>query len=584
MFRSIKWRIIFWFVLLIVVSMTVFGAFLTNSVKNTQLGNLAKQLESEALIIAQVCLPYFQNTPDINSINTLVNTLGTGIDERITVIAPDGTVLGDSYENPASMENHSTRLEFKEALASGYGESVRYSTTLNQKMMYVAILITDGQDVYGITRTALPVAQVDKLINSIINNIILATILTAALIIAAILIIIPVTTRPITEITKAARKIANGDLDYKINYGGNDESGQLARAFNEMHLKIRDMIEKISADRTELSTILENMTDGIIMTDREGRITLVNTACLKILNATGNDITAKPLIEAFRDHQLNEILRRCLHTEKQQTTQFESISFKKYIQAVSVPISSDGLSGALIVLQDLTELRSLQTTRRELIGNISHEFRTPLAGIKAMTQTLQGGAIEERDTAEDFLNRIEAEVDRLTQMVSELTELSRIESGKVELKAEIVDINKLIEEVLAQLQPLADRQTLALKNDFKTGQLLVKADRERIRQVIINLVHNAIKFSKPGKTITAVTRKQGVFAVIEIIDEGIGISQDDLAHIFERFYKADKSRSGQGTGMGLAIAKHLVKAHGGDISATSEEGKGTTITFSLPLV
>ena len=242
------------------------------------------------------------------------------------------------------------------------------------------------------------------------------------------------------------------------------------------------------------------------------------------------------------------------------------------------------MNGALIVLQDLTELRSLQTTRRELIGNISHEFRTPLAGIKAMTQTLQGGAIEERDTANDFLDRIETEVDRLTQMVSELTELSRIECGKVELKAEIVDINKLIEEVLAQLQPLAARQKLVLKSEFRTGQLLVKADRERIRQVIINLVHNSIKFSKPGDTITAASEKRGVFAAIEIIDEGIGISQDDLVHIFERFYKADKSRSGQGTGMGLAIAKHLVQAHGGSISVSSEEGKGTTITFTMPLV
>jgi two-component system phosphate regulon sensor histidine kinase PhoR len=425
---------------------------------------------------------------------------------------------------------------------------------------------------------------VNKFVNSIINNIILATVLTGALIIIAILVIIPVATRPITEITKAARRIADGDFDHKITYGGNDESGQLARAFNEMHLKIRDMIEKISADRTELSTILENMTDGIIMTDREGKVTLVNNACLKILNTTGNDIIAKPLIEVFRDHQLNQLLKQCLNTEKQKTTQFESIALKKYIQAVAVPISSDGLNGALIILQDLTELRSLQTTRRELIGNISHEFRTPLAGIKAMTQTLQGGAIEERDTAEDFLNRIEAEVDRLTQMVSELTELSRIESGKVELKAEIVDINRLIEEVLTQLQPLANRQKLVLKSEFKSGQLLVKADRERIRQVIINLVHNAIKFSIPGKSITAISRKQGVFAIIEIIDEGIGISPDDLAHIFERFYKADKSRSGQGTGMGLAIAKHLVKAHGGDILAASEEGKGTTIIFTLPLV
>ena len=210
MFRSIKWRIIFWFVLLIVVSMTVFGVLITNSVKNTQLENLAKQLESEALIVSEVCLPYFNNTADIDSIDKLVKTLGTDIDERITVIALDGTVLGDSYEEPASMENHATRLEIKEALESGYGESIRYSTTVNEKMMYVAILITDGHDTYGITRTALPVTQVDKLVNSIINNIVLATILTAALIIIAILIIIPVTTRPITEITRAARKIADG--------------------------------------------------------------------------------------------------------------------------------------------------------------------------------------------------------------------------------------------------------------------------------------------------------------------------------------------------------------------------------------
>ena len=583
MFRSIKWRIIFWFVLLAVISTITFGVLITNAARNAQLDNLAGQLENEALIIAEICLPYFK-TADINPIDTLVKALGSDIDERITVIALDGTVLGDSYEDPASMENHATRLEVKEALASGYGESIRYSTTVNEKMMYVATLITNGDEVYGITRTALAVTQVNKFVNSIINNIILATVLTGSLIIVAILIIIPITTRPITDITKAARKIADGDFDYRISYGGNDESGQLARAFNEMNLKIRDMIEKISADRAELSTILENMTDGIIMTDRDSKITLVNTACLKILNATGNDITAKPLIEVFRDHQLNDILRKCLLTGKQQTTQFESIALKKYIQAVAVPISSDGLNGALIVLQDLTELRSLQTTRRELIGNISHEFRTPLAGIKAMTQTLQGGAIEERDTANDFLNRIETEVDRLTQMVSELTELSRIECGKVELKAEIVDINKLMEEVLAQLQPLADRQKLVFKSEFKSGQLLVKADRERIRQVIINLVHNSIKFSNPGDTITAASEKQGVFAAIGIIDEGIGISQDDLVHIFERFYKADKSRSGQGTGMGLAIAKHLVQAHGGSISVSSQEGKGTAITFTLPLV
>jgi two-component system phosphate regulon sensor histidine kinase PhoR len=583
-FHSIKWRIIFWFVSLIAVSMTLFGVLLTNSVKTTQLANLAKQLENEARIVSEICLPYLDDASALDSIDVLAKALGADIEERITVIAIDGTVLGDSDDNPAEMENHSLRPEVKDALSSGYGESIRYSTTLQQKMMYVAVRIDSEGNVYGITRASLPVTQVDKLVNSITNIIILAIIITAALIIIAILVIIPIATRPITEITKASRRIADGDFDYKIISGGNDESGQLARAFNEMRFKIRDMIEEINADRSELSAILENMTDGIIKTDNEGNITLANTASRKILNVADKEITDKSLIEVFRDHQLNDVLKLCLSTKKQQATQFESGVLKKFIQAVAVPVSDDKSGGALILLQDLTELKNLQTMRRELIGNISHEFRTPLAGIKAMTQTLQDGAIDERDAAKDFLNRIEAEVDRLTQMVSELTELSRIESGKVELKPEIVDINKLIEEVMVQLQPLADRQNLSLKTEFKTGQLLVKADKERIRQVIINLVHNSIKFSHPGGAITAITGKQPGLAEIKIADEGIGISKDDLSHIFERFYKADKSRSGQGSGMGLAIAKHLVKAHGGDISAASEEGKGTTITFTLPLV
>jgi two-component system phosphate regulon sensor histidine kinase PhoR len=583
MFRSIQWRIIFWLVLLIAVSMTAFGIFLTNSVRDTQLDNLGQQLKDEAQIVSEICLPYLSDATDKDSIDNIVKTLGKQIDQRITVVAIDGTVLGDSDEDPSIMENHSMRPEIKEALESGYGESIRYSTTLGEKMMYVAIMITDGQYNYGIARIALPITQVNELISSIRNSIILATIITALLIIIAMLIITRLTTRPVVELTRAARRIASGDFDYKITVGGNDESGQLARAFNEMLLKIKDMIEKISADRTELSTILENMTDGIIMTDGEGNVTLINSACKKMLNVEGKKIISKPLIEAFRDHQLDDVLKRCLNTGKQQATQFEPGTLKKYIQAVAIPINSSELNGVLILLQDLTELRSLQTMRRELIGNISHEFRTPLAGIKAMAETLQDGAINEPDTAKDFLNRIEAEIDRLTQMVSELTELSRIESGKVELKYEIVDINNLITEVLDQLNPQAERQNLVLKTRFNPGQLLVKADKERIRQVIINLVHNAIKFSLHGGAITAKTGKQVNMAVVEIADEGIGIAKDDLPHIFERFYKADKSRSRQGTGMGLAIAKHIVLAHGGSISAASEEGRGTTIRFTLPL-
>jgi two-component system phosphate regulon sensor histidine kinase PhoR len=237
----------------------------------------------------------------------------------------------------------------------------------------------------------------------------------------------------------------------------------------------------------------------------------------------------------------------------------------------------------MLLIQDLTELRGLQTMRRELIGNISHEFRTPLAGLKAMVETLQDGALDDRTAAADFLSRIEAEVDRLTQMVDELTELSRIETGRADLKFEPVDINTLIEGAIAQLAAPADRQQLAFERKLADGLPPVPADRDRISQVLVNLIHNAVKFNRPGGSITITTRSAGDSVTVEVADTGAGIDQDDLPHIFERFYRADKSRSGRGSGMGLAIAKHIIEAHGGSIRAESVEGRGSIFTFSLPV-
>jgi two-component system phosphate regulon sensor histidine kinase PhoR len=228
-------------------------------------------------------------------------------------------------------------------------------------------------------------------------------------------------------------------------------------------------------------------------------------------------------------------------------------------------------------------LRNLQTMRRELIGNISHEFRTPLAGIKAMMETLSSGAVDDKKAARDFLTRIDSEVARLTQLVAELTELSRIETGKAELEKEPVDLNQLVEEVIAQLSPQAERQKIAISQDCAADLPSVPADKDRVRQVIANLVHNAIKFTRPGGRITITTKMLEGSVVVDIADTGIGIPKEDLARVFERFYKGDKARAGEGTGMGLAIAKHVIEAHGGNIWVESEEGKGSTFSFSLPL-
>jgi two-component system phosphate regulon sensor histidine kinase PhoR len=221
--------------------------------------------------------------------------------------------------------------------------------------------------------------------------------------------------------------------------------------------------------------------------------------------------------------------------------------------------------------------------RRELVGNISHELRTPIAGIKAMVETLLDGAIDDKEAARDFLGRIQSEVDRLSQIVSEVTQLSRIESGQAELKIEPANLNALIDGIISEMNPLAERKQVGLSREFSPDLPSVRVDKDRIRQTIINLIHNAIKFNKPNGSVIVATNFDSKSISVSVTDTGIGISRDDLPHVFERFYKADKARTGGGSGLGLAIAKHTIQTHGGEIHAQSIEGKGSTFTFTLPL-
>ena len=583
MFRSIQWRITIWFVLLVLVSMAVLGAYLTSSVRSSQLSSLRTQLENEAKITAEASLPGFTGQEGGNSLDALAKKLGGQIGTRITIIALDGFVLGDSNEDPATMENHATRPEVKDALASGIGESTRYSTTLGKQMMYVAVPITIQGEVLGVARVALPLTQVENSVNRIILSIVVAMIIAAMLVILAAWLIARMTTQPIRELTRASQKIASGEFGQKISLGTKDESGQLAHAFNEMSLKLKEMMATISEDRARLTSILDNMADGVILTDAEGIVVLTNSTGQRLLRIRDKNYKGRPLIEVVREHELNDLLNSCLETGQEQIAQFELTTLNRFLRAIAIPVANDRLDGVLLLIQDLTELRSLQTMRREMVGNISHEFRTPLAGIKAMVETLQDGAVDDREAAKDFLSRIEAEVDRMTQLVAELTELSRIETGKAELKLEPVNLNMIVEEVIAQLTPQAERQNLTLEMALADDLPATPVDKGRIRQVMVNLIHNAIKFNRPGGSIKTTIKQSEGLVVVEISDTGTGIAKDDLPQIFERFYKADKSRTGQGSGMGLAIAKHIVEAHGGNIRVQSEEGKGSTFSFSLPL-
>ena len=582
MFRSIQWRITISFILVVLIIMGILGAYLVNSTRNSQLDNLRSQLENEARITAEASLPGFLGPDEPNDLDALAKKLGVEIGARITIIALDGVVLGDSEEDPSVMENHADRPEIMDALTTGVvGESTRYSTTLGQVMMYVAVPVIYQSEALGVARVSLPLTTVESLVRQVTVIIIIAMAVAMALVVLAAWIIARTTTRPIRRLTAASKRIASGELGQKITIKAKDEVGELTHAFNEMSAKTKELVETISEDRTRLATILDNMTDAVIMIDSEGNISLANRAAENLFNI--KEAENRPLIEVVRDHEVDELLKLCLKTAGTQTVQYESGMSKRYIRAIAIPVMHNELTSVLLLVQDLTELRNLQTTRRDVIGNISHEFRTPLAGIKAMVETLREGAVEDRKTAGDFLARIDSEVDRLTQLVAELTELSRIETGKAELRKEPLDLNQLVEEVIAQLSPQAKRQKLSIARKSAADLPSIPADRERVRQVIANLVHNAIKFTPAGGRITITSRVLEESVVVDIADTGIGIPKEDLPRVFERFYKGDKARAGEGTGMGLAIAKHVVEAHDGNIWVESEEGKGSTFSFSLPL-
>lgn len=576
--RSIQWRIAIPFISLIVITMSVLGLYLNNFVRNTRINDLRSQLNNDAHLVVEASLPYL---PSPDALDALAKRLGKQIDARVTIIAADGTVLGDSDEDPANMDNHLTRPEVSEALSSGVGESTRFSSTLGEQMMYVAVVIPNQDKTIGVARVALPLTAITLAVNHITLTVALAIVAMILLAGLAAWLIARVTTRSVREVTRASRRLARGELGQSIPVRARDESGELARAFNEMSSSIRELVENISSERAKLATVLTNMTDGVIMTDEMGNIVLANQAAGKMFHLQAETVMNQPVIEVVHDHEVDEVLKLCLRTGRQQSQEFEGVS-GHYLQAIAIPIIREKINGILLLFQDLTEMRSLQTTRRELIGNISHDLRTPISGIKLMLETLHDGAIDDRKVALDFLARIESEVDRLTQMVAELTELSRIETGRVELNKEPVNLNELIRDVIDEMAPLAERQQVTVKTSLSPDLPVTTVDKDRIRQTIINIIHNAIKFNHPGGECTVSTSFNQQSVTVSVKDTGIGISRADLPHVFERFFKTDRARTAGGSGLGLAIAKHTVQAHGGTIRAESEEGKGSTFSFSLP--
>jgi two-component system phosphate regulon sensor histidine kinase PhoR len=359
-----------------------------------------------------------------------------------------------------------------------------------------------------------------------------------------------------------------------------DQKGleDLSNAVKTLAIEEQERTLGLNAERARLATVLEQMTDGVLIADTEGHIQFANPAAEKLFEAPNP--VGHTVVEVIRQHQLVQAWRRSRDTGETQEESVELPASRQFLQLVVLPDLSTG--GSLLLVQNLTRVRRLETVRRDFISNVSHELRTPLASLKALTETLRDGALEDPKAAQRFLGRIETEVDALAQMAQELLDLTRIESGQVPLDLKAVAPSTLLYSAVDRMREQAERARLGLRVEIPTDVPEVRADALRLEQVLVNLIHNAVKFTRPGGEVVLSAHVDGGFVCFTVQDTGAGIPEDDLERIFERFYKADRARSGGGTGLGLSISRHIVEAHGGIIWAKSVEGKGSTFFFSIP--
>ncbi len=582
---NLRWRTAAVTILILVAAVGGLSLYLMDVLARNIQHTLSDHLLIETRLVALETSQMLQDGSDARQIEDFARRNAALSGARMTVILPDGSVLADSNSDPALMENHRNRPEFQQALAGNEATQTHFSDTLAVQMLYAAVPIKDTSgEVTAVVRLALPLQEVDQQLQNVRGTILVAALLAALLGIALSILLTSHTTQPLRRLTANVLRITPPGGDLPEAPRSADEIATLETAFNQLESRLASQNNRFKAEQSKLSTILEQMTDGILIVDQDGLVQSINPAARTIFGLPAADVAGQSLIAVARQHQLVDLWRKTQSNQAVQSITLETALDHLFIQAIASPLGEAMPGSTLIVIQDLTRLRRLESVRRDFVSNVSHELRTPLASLKALTETLQEGALEDPPAARRFLSRMDQEIDNLTQMVHELLELSRIESGKVPLVRQMIQPRELAAPAVERMQMQAERAGLTLRLQIPADLPRVNADPERVGQVLINLLHNAVKFTPAGGEIVVDAHPESGGIVFSVQDSGVGIEAEDLPRIFERFYKADRSRSGGGTGLGLSIARHIVEAHNGRIWAVSQVGKGSTFFFSLPVV
>lgn len=586
--KNLRRVLIVRYTVLVAVVLVALSLLMIIPIRSYTLAREEDDLKEQARLLAREFERLFAADTGGLDIDSYMEGLAGDLPLRLTVIDTDGEVLGDSNFPAEEMENHAGRPEVAAALRGQVASARRESRTLGSAFIYAAAPVTVDGEVVGVARVAVEEADVSPVVFRV-----WWIFLAAFGILLAVIVVVSLWTRStviadLEQMREAAAGLADGDLERRVGEPDIEDFAELARDFNLMADQVRKRVEEAAAERGKLEAVLNNISAGVMVTDAEGRIVLLNPAAREILGVEDEKAAGRRTIEVFSSRELDVIVARAASGESVD----EEIDMV-YPRSMSLHIKSDpvrGVEGGVIAsvsaIEDVTALKLLNRIRQDFVANVSHELRTPVATIRALTDSLLGGAVEDRQRAERFLRDLDRETTRLSQLIEDLLALSRLEAEEAVLQVEEFPACELLRECMDAKATLAEEYGVTLETAPGAEELTLKGDRRLLGSAVSNLVDNAVKYNRPGGRVTLRTGVDPASGdvIIAVADTGIGIPRDELLRVFERFYRVDKARSREtgGTGLGLSIVKHIAELHGGGVKVESEEGEGSVFSIVVP--
>ncbi|MFD1125140.1 cell wall metabolism sensor histidine kinase WalK [Lentilactobacillus raoultii] len=597
-YQSIKVKIALVFALVLLLTLEIVGAVFVRQLEHQNLATFTSQVQLQSYVKNSLITELSRSNKTLadRRIKTILNDSDSDNTAQIQVIDNKGTIRGtNQVNNQAVVGQKTTDNDVKNAIYSSQKVEKKTFDSSSNTRYYTLIsplIKSSGNNstLVGVVYTRANLDQVYKNINSITVIFLFAASIAIILGLLISIVISRAITRPIEEMKKQTIRIARGDYSGQVHVYGNDELGQLASAVNNLSVRVEESHESTESERRRLDSVLANMTDGVLATDRRGNVIIINETAASFLDLDESQAMGKSILDVL-DIRKDYSLRDLLEKPDELILDFSSDEHSLILHAHFSLIQRESgfISGLVCVLRDITEQQRIDQDRKQFVSNVSHELRTPLTSVRSYIEALHDGAWKDPKLAPKFLKVTQDETDRMIRMINDLLTLSRMDSGTQKMEVELVNINELFNYVLNRFDMILKKdehpeKTYTIKRYFTKRDLWVDLDTDRFTQVLDNLMNNAIKYSPDGGVITCRLYETRNKVILSISDQGLGIPRKDIPHIFDRFYRVDKARSRQqgGSGLGLAISKEVVEALHGQLWAESVEGKGSTFYIALP--